>query len=63
MSKQIKITFTAGEAKIRTLGFTGADCKAASKPYETVVGVVTEDTPSTDASYQAQQQQGNQQNA
>ncbi|MFH5804982.1 DUF2997 domain-containing protein [Alienimonas sp. DA493] len=39
MSPRIEITVTPeGETSVETKGFAGAACKAASKPYEQVLG-------------------------
>ena len=42
MSPRIEITVTPeGETRVETRGFVGPACEAASKPYETALGVAT----------------------
>lgn len=43
MSKRIEITFdTEGNPTIEAFGFTGGECKQATKPFEDAAGKVVE---------------------
>ena len=60
MSQRIEITVTPeGETSVQTKGFAGPSCKAASEPYEYVLGTKTAEqlTPEYHATEQVSEQE------
>lgn len=46
--KTITVEIVNGEVVIRTTGYTGTSCHAATKALEAALGQTTKDTPCTD---------------